>query len=62
MGDPGVGKTNQLQIELAMQTYEPLAPGRFSFPASEMGPAGKPAARTYCVMVPSLEIGRRLGH
>ena len=30
---------------------------RFSFPARETGPAGRAAARTYCVMVPSSGAG-----
>lgn len=62
MGDPGVGKANQLQLELAMQTREPLAPLRLSFPAGEMGPPRRAAARTYCVMVFSSGTGRFLGY
>lgn len=61
-GDSEVGKTNQLQFKLAMQTREPLTPLRLSFFAGEMGPADRTAARTYYVMVPTLETGQQLGY
>lgn len=62
MGDPGLGKANRLQLELDMQTREPFAPLGLSFPAGEMSPARRAAARTYCVMVFSSGTGRRLRH